>query len=47
MRQVLLTGILQAREMAQQLKAVVALSEDLGSSPRTYTIAHNHRQLQS
>ncbi|EGW04989.1 hypothetical protein I79_003494 [Cricetulus griseus] len=33
--------------MAQQLRALVALPEDLGSSPSTHMAAYSHLQLQS
>ena len=29
-------------EMAQQLRALSALAEDLGLAPGTHTVAHNH-----
>lgn len=32
--------------MAQSLKALVALEEDLGSTPSTHTVAHKHLKLQ-
>ncbi|MGE9641647.1 hypothetical protein ACQP3J_31930, partial [Escherichia coli] len=34
--------ICEAGEMAQQLRALVALPEDLGSVPRTDMAVHNH-----
>lgn len=30
------------RQMVQWLKALVALTDDLGSGPRTHMAAHNH-----
>jgi hypothetical protein len=33
---------LEAAEMAQCLRALSALTEALGSIPRTYMVAHNH-----
>ena len=36
------TTHLGAREMAQQLGALAALSEVLGSIPSTHMVAHNH-----
>jgi hypothetical protein len=33
--------ILGAEEMAQQLRALAALPEDLGSIPSTHMVAHN------
>jgi len=32
-----------AREMAQRLRALVALAEDLDSVPSTHMVAHNHQ----
>jgi len=32
----------QAREMAQQLRALTALPEVLSSIPRNHMVAHNH-----
>lgn len=34
-------GISRAGEMAQRLRALVALPEDQGSIPSTYVTAHN------
>jgi hypothetical protein len=31
-----------AGEMAQQLRALVTLEEDLGSVPNTFMVAHSH-----
>ena len=36
------TGLKSAREMAQHLRELVALAEDLGSVSRTYTAACNY-----
>ena len=35
----------RVREMAQQLRALAALAEDLGSVPSTHTVVHNHLKL--
>lgn len=32
-------------EMTQWLTALAALTEDLGLSPSTYTVSHNHLEL--
>jgi hypothetical protein len=34
-----------AGELAQQLRALVALAEDQGSIPSTYVLAHSQLQL--
>lgn len=34
-------------DMAQWLKAIAILREDLGLTPRVHTVAHNHLKLQS
>ena len=36
----------RAGEMAQQLKALTILAEDLDSVLRTYLVAHNYLELQ-
>jgi hypothetical protein len=38
------TKAIRAGEMAQQLKAMTALSEVLSSIPRNHMVAHNHLQ---
>lgn len=37
---------MEAREMAQQLKALVALTEGLGLVPGAYMVAQNHLKFQ-
>jgi hypothetical protein len=44
---VLLKYLTRAGEMAQQLRALDALTEDGGSVPSTSMAAHNHLLLQS
>lgn len=36
----------RAGKMSQQLRALTAFAEDLGSFPNTYILAHNHPQIQ-
>jgi hypothetical protein len=39
--------LLEAEEMTQQLRALAAFPEDLGSTPSTHMEAHNHLNLSS
>lgn len=42
-----MTSVCRAGEVAQQLRAPVALAEDMGLIPSTHMAVRNHRQLQS